>query len=79
MAGGFRDKDKQELEITTTYAPVIWKSLEGSSGLAYEDFRVVIPMAEIISARIFLPEAYELFKREEVFNNQTSRTDYLRS
>ena len=59
MAGGFRDKDKQELEITTTYAPVIWKSLEGSSGLAYEDFRVVIPMTEIISARIFLPEAYQ--------------------
>ena len=59
MVGGFRDKDKQELEITTTYAPVIWKSLEGSAGLAYEDFRVVIPMAEIISARIFLPEAYQ--------------------
>ena len=78
MASGYRDGDTQDLEITTNYAPVIWESLEGSSRLAYEDFRVVIPMTEIISARIFLPEAYELFQQEELFNNQTSRTDHLR-
>ena len=63
MASGYRDKDKQELVVKTNYAPVIWRSLEGSSGLAYGDFRVVIPMTEIMTARIFLPEAYELFRQ----------------
>lgn len=75
MASGYRDMDKQELVITTNYAPVIWKILEGSSGLTYEDFRVVIPMAEIMSARIFLPDAYELFQQRESFGNQTNRAD----
>ncbi len=62
--GALRDSGyKQELAITTNFAPVIWRSLEGSSGLAYGDFRVVIPMTEIMTARMFLPEAYELFRQ----------------
>ena len=62
MASGYRNKDTHELEITTNYAPVIQKSLEMMSKLAYKDFRVVIPMVEIVSARVFHPEAYERFK-----------------
>lgn len=41
------------------------ESLEASSDLAYEDFRIVIPMSEIMSARVFHPEAYERFQREK--------------
>ena len=39
--------------------------LEGLLNLDYEDFRIVIPMSEIVSARIFDPDVYELFQQEE--------------
>ena len=66
LNSGYRKEDTHELEITTNYAPVLWEFLEkhGSSGLVYEDFRVVIPMSEIVSARIFDPDVYELFQQE---------------
>lgn len=66
VASGYRKEDTHELEITTNYAPVLWEFLEkhGASGLVYEDFRVVIPMSEIVSARIFDPDVYELFQQE---------------
>ena len=65
MASGYRDKYTQELEITTYYAPVIDQSLEEQLFISNEDFRVVIPMSEIVSARLFFPEAYELFQEQE--------------
>ena len=59
----YRNKDTHELEITTN-SPVVQKSLEMMSELSYRDFRVVVPMNEIASVRIFHPEAYELFQKE---------------
>ena len=64
IASGYRNKDTHELEITTNYAPVVRESLERMSDLEFNDFRIVLPMAEIISARVFHPEAYERFRRE---------------
>ena len=64
IASGYRKEDTRELEITTDYTPVIRKSLEESSSLVYEDFRIVIPMSEIVIARIFDPYVYELFKSD---------------
>ena len=67
LNSGYRKKDTQELEITTNYAPVLWEFLQNqeSSGLDYEDFRIVIPMSKIMSVRIFDPDLYELFQQEE--------------
>lgn len=65
MASGYRNKDTHELEITTNYADTVKESLEKSSELIYKDFRIVIPMPEIVSARVFHPEAYERFRRKE--------------
>ena len=65
LKSGYRKEDTHELELTTDYAPVVWKSLEELSNLDYEDFRIVIPMSEIVTARIFDPDAYELFKSED--------------
>ena len=67
LKSGYRKEDTQELEITTNYAPVLWEFLQNqeSSGLDYEDFRIVIPMSKIMSARIFDPNLYELFQQEE--------------
>ncbi len=58
---GYRDQETRELKITTDYAPVISLALE-SWGLSDEDFRIVIPMSQIVSARLFFPEADELFQ-----------------
>ncbi len=62
IASGYRDKDTHELKITTNYARVVQESLDDSLGLVYEDFRIVIPMPEIVSARVFHPEAYRRFQ-----------------
>ena len=61
LASGYRHQDTKELTITTDYATVIDQALE-SWGLSNDDFRIVIPMSEIVSARLFFPEAYELFQ-----------------
>ena len=66
MASGYRDNDTKELKITTYYAPVIQEWLEenepDSSG---NDFEIVFPISEIVSARIFLPEALPLFRQTD--------------
>lgn len=66
VASGYRDQDTKSLTITTHYAPVIEQSLAGESDLSDEDFRIVIPMSEIVSARLFFPEAYQLFQERDV-------------
>ena len=66
VASGYRDKDTQELKITTDYARVIQESLKESpetSNLVYTDFQVVIPMSEVISARIFDFRVYNIVGR----------------
>ena len=62
LVSGYRDIDTQELVITTNYSEAIEQSLESES-IRYEDFRVVVPRLEIISARIFDPDAYQLFQQ----------------
>ena len=58
VASGYRDQDTQELHITTNYAPVIKKAF-----FSYTDFRIVIPMSEIVSVRLFDPKTYRLFQK----------------
>ena len=65
MKSGYRDKDTHELVLTTDYISAIRKCLDDRlmiPDLRYEDFRVVIPMSEVMSVRIFHPEAYERFQ-----------------
>ena len=67
IANGYRNKDTQELEITNDYARVILESLDDPSpgpSLVYKDFQIVIPMSEIVSARIFYFEVYQQFQQE---------------
>ena len=58
LASGYRDKDTQELRITTNYARVILES----GTMDFSDFRIVIPMSEIVSARLFDWEVYQRFE-----------------
>lgn len=64
VASGYRDPGTRELAIITYYYPVIDQASD-SLGLSYQDFRIVIPMSEIVSARLFFPEAYELFQERD--------------
>ena len=73
LASGYRDETTHELRITTYYSPVIGRALRRWK-LTYEDFRIVIPKPEIVSARLFFPEAYRLFQRQRVGHVPESRT-----
>jgi len=68
MSSGYRDKDTQELRITTHYAPVVWRNIENlqdSEAAEFDpinDLRVVIPRSEIVSARLFDPDLHDRFQ-----------------
>ena len=79
LASGYREPDTQKLKITTYYAEVIdeWldeleefrersRELEESEERLddLKDFRIVIPMSEIVSARLFDLDVYERFQEE---------------
>ena len=61
MFSGYRDENTQYLEITLDYFPVIDMYLEEKPSLTEEDFRVVLPMSEIVSARLFYEDVYDQF------------------
>ena len=58
---GYRDKETQELRISASYMRAL-NAMIGSQTdpgtLDAEDFRVIIPMREILTARLFDPDAY---------------------
>lgn len=57
LASGYRD-GRAELRITTHYLPALMES-----ELELAEFRVVIPLAEVASARRFDPDAYKILQR----------------
>ena len=65
LSSGFRDKYTHKLTITTDYEPILKEYVDNKKhNLSYIDFRVVIPIAEIISARFFFPAVYNQFQEE---------------
>ena len=65
IASGYRKIETRELEITTHYSSII---LEYDKKDIF-DFRIVIPMSEIISARLFDQEVYEHFRDTKLSEN----------
>ena len=55
IASGYRDSETRVLKVTTNYDPTLL-----GADLDAEDFRVLIPLSEVASARRFDPDAYEL-------------------
>ena len=71
MASGYRDKETHTLEFTTLYASIIDQWLEKDEDSerdaqtqekTAEDFRIIIPKSEVVSVRLFDPDAYQLFQ-----------------
>ena len=58
IASGYRDSETRVLKVTTNYAPAL-----AGSDLNLEDFRVLIPLSDVASARRFNPDTYELLDR----------------
>ena len=63
VLSGYRKKETRELEITTNYSAVI-----RSLGAGAESLTVVLPSREIVSARLFDPELYEIFSGRTSLN-----------
>ena len=68
VSSGYRDQDTRELKVTTQYAPVVWRHIQGmrDSEVAefdpINDLRVIIPRSEIVSARLFDPDLHDRFR-----------------
>lgn len=65
---GYRTEDTQELKITTDYVSALLGDLKEESGFTDsidEDFRVVFPISEVVSARLFRPSIYKVFRDQE--------------
>lgn len=61
---GYRDKDTHVLELTTHYLSVYKQMIEEEVErlvLGVEDFRILMPISEIISAHLFDSSAFEKF------------------
>lgn len=61
IASGYRDGETRELRITRNYLPALREST-----LDVAEFRVVIPLSQVSSARRFDPEAYKLLRRTNI-------------
>ena len=65
-ASGYRDKDTQELLLTTNYEQVIRSSLSEAPQAAQAEYQIVIAISEVVSVRRFDPEVYSLFQKARV-------------
>jgi len=53
LASGFRTQENHKLEFTTNYAPILAQPFDPAEPVTQHDFRVVIPVTEVRSARPF--------------------------
>ncbi len=70
---GYRDKDTRELVITTSYSSVLRKAFQNEfKNVNYGDFRICLPMSEIVSVRKFDFDVFDYFQMKHA-ESQTSR------
>ena len=62
-ASGFRDKETQELQLTTNYEQVMRSSLEKVPQVSQAEYQIVVAISEVVSVRRFDPEVYSLFQK----------------
>ena len=63
LASGYRDRDTQDLYLTTNYAPVMEKLDPDAQSISeYVNLRIVIPRDQVVSIRLFDPDAYLQFQ-----------------
>jgi len=62
---GYRKEETGELEFTTHYSKIILEKLDKKN---ISDFRIGIPMSEIVSARLFDQDVYKRFQSQNQAN-----------
>ena len=62
LASGFRTQETHKLKFTTNYAPVLAQPFDPTEPVTQHDFRVVIPVADVRSARPFDFATYFQFR-----------------
>ena len=69
LFSGYRTSDRRELRLTRYYGDDIRRMVSDPTGLRERltpgDFRVVIPLREIVTARLFDPDVYEVMNPDE--------------
>ena len=65
VVSGYRDDVTLELKITTEYFEALDALASDSGRLSDSDFQVVLPQREIVSARRFDPQAYDILQDQE--------------
>lgn len=63
MLSGYRKEDTLELVITTNYVGVMLAYPEENLGRDLRGFQVVIPLSEVVSARMFDLDVYQAFQQ----------------
>ena len=63
LMSGYRKEDTLELVVTTNYLDVISDYTREGSGRNVRELRVVIPLSEVVSARLFDRAVYRAFRR----------------
>jgi hypothetical protein len=59
---GYRNKDTQELAVTTNYVKVYAETVSSNGGFSIADqFQVIVPVGELQSASFFDAKTYDLF------------------
>ena len=64
LFSGYRDSEKHELTLVRYYRDVISELTSGDGSLAEGDFRIVVPLREVVTARLFDPLVYERFQAD---------------
>lgn len=76
VLSGYLDQEKFELTFTVDYRDVISKVQVGDPSVSHldvDDFTIALPVDHIQTARIFDPEAYNIFIGPEVPSNSTEK------
>ena len=68
LASGFRAKENHKLEFTTNYAVVLAAASDFTESATQSDFRVVLPVTELRSARAFDFATYFEFQESGTIN-----------
>ena len=62
IMSGFRDVDTLDLTLDLVYTSTIQQFTSSPSGLAEDDFRLVVRLTEVITARLFNESVYATFQ-----------------
>ena len=70
---GYRDEATLELKLTRDYRPVLVEFIfPDTPSLKPEDFRVIFPMSEVVSVRLFDNKAFDVFQKKDSENTEQS-------